>query len=334
MDAAAAYAQLARAALPGIPSLGSTGDKEAGTAIGAAAGNAFPVSRAAAWLTLEALVEVARPGEDASWQEYASSRRIAWKTGTSFGSRDAWAIGVTQDYVVAVWAGNASGLGRPEIKGTDAAAPLMFDLFQLLPPSGWFSEPAGELRMISVCVDSGYASGPSCPETLGIAVPEQAHVDEPCPYCRIVHLSDDGKQRVSAECAEDDGLVAVKRFVLPPAIEWYYRRSTIGYQPLPPWKPGCTVADASSVDMVAPENGALIYIPIELDGSYGMTVFRAVHRDANQSLFWHLDGDYLGETRGDHRMEARPVPGPHELTVIDQAGALATRRFEVLLRNE
>jgi penicillin-binding protein 1C len=317
---------LARAALAD-DAVGSGTASESGSGDG-------PVSRAAAWLTLEALVEVARPGEDASWQEYASSRRIAWKTGTSFGSRDAWAIGATQDYVVAVWAGNANGLGRPEIKGTDAAAPLMFDLFQLLPRSVWFPEPSAELKMITVCADSGYAAGPSCPGTLRIAVPAQAHVDEPCPYCRVVHLSDDGKQRVSAECAGDDGLVAVKRFVLPPAIEWYYRRSTIGYLPLPAWKPGCAVADATSVDVVAPENGALIYIPIELDGSYGMTVFRAVHRDANQTLFWHLDGDYLGETRGDHRLEARPTPGFHELTVIDQAGALATRRFEVLLRND
>jgi penicillin-binding protein 1C len=333
VDAAGAYAKLARAALPdGIAGQIRYEDAEPdGRSAGAPAA---PVSRAAAWLTLEALVAVARPGEDASWQEYASSRRIAWKTGTSFGARDAWAIGVTQDYVVAVWAGNASGQGRPEIKGTDAAAPLMFDLFQLLPRSVWFPEPAADLKLITVCADSGYAAGPSCPGTLRIAVPARAHVDEPCPYCRIVHLSDDGKQRVSAECAGEDGLVAVKRFVLPPAIEWYYRRSTITYRPLPPWKPGCAVADSSSVDLLAPENGALIYIPIELDGSPGRTVFRAVHRDAGQRLFWHLDGEYLGETTGDHRIEARPAPGRHELTVIDQRGAMATRSFEVLLRND
>ena len=334
VDAAAAYAQLARAALPGNPGNVDTGSNQAMKVPAKSSGNAFPVSRAAAWLTLEALVEVARPGEDASWQEYASSRRIAWKTGTSFGSRDAWAIGVTQDYVVAVWAGNASGLGRPEIKGTDAAAPLMFDLFQLLPRSAWFPGPVAELSMITVCADSGYAASPSCPGTLRIAVPSQAHVDEPCPYCRIVHLSGDGSLRVRAECAGEEGLQAVKRFVLPPAIEWYYRRSTLTYRPLPPWKPGCTVADTTAVDLLAPENSALIYIPIELDGSLGRTVFRAVHRDANQTLFWHLDGDYLGETRGDHRLEARPGPGPHELTVMDQSGSLVTRRFEVLLRND
>ncbi|MFH2115136.1 MAG: penicillin-binding protein 1C [Spirochaetota bacterium] len=334
VEAAAAFARLARAARPDGSALPGTGGDLDIAGSGVAEGNDTPVSRAAAWLTLEALVDVARPGEDASWQEYASSRRIAWKTGTSFGSRDAWAIGVTQDYVVAVWAGNASGQGRPEIKGTDTAAPLMFDLFQLLPRSAWFPEPVADLRMITVCADSGYAAGPACPATQRIAVPAQAHVDEPCPYCRIVHLSDDGALRVSAGCAGVDGLVAVKRFVLPPAIEWYYRRSTIGYRPLPPWKPGCTVADATAVDLVAPENGALLYIPIELDGSFGMTVFRAVHRDASQRLFWHLDGDYLGETSGDHRLEARPAPGFHELTVMDQTGSMATRRFEVLLRND
>jgi len=339
LDAAAAYAALARIAKSGT---GTQPDPDAMPFIGASWHKASPAtenrydppfSAGAAWLTLEALVNVARPGDEASWQEYASTRRVAWKTGTSFGSRDAWAIGVTTEYVVAVWAGNADGEGRPELKGTDAAAPLLFNVFQTLPRSAWFEEPRAGLRYETVCSSSGFITGPDCAETSRALVPANAVTDASCPYCTLVHLSEDGAYRVRAEAAVGLGVRTERRFVLPPAMEWYYSRSTIGYRPLPPWAPGMAGSESGTVEFIAPEEGASIFVPIELDGNPGMAVFRAVHRDAGARLFWHLDGDYLGETQGDHRVQARPAPGPHELVVMDQYGSSAARHFEVYSRN-
>lgn len=314
LDAARAYATLARAAQ------------------GIERQPAAPFSAGAAWLTLQALVEVARPGDEASWQEYASSRRIAWKTGTSFGSRDAWAIGVTPSWVVAVWVGNADGSGRPELKGTDTAAPLMFDLFQNLPQSRWFDEPAASLRYETVCADSGYVAGPDCARTTRILVPAAAKTDQVCPYCRVVHLSADGRYRVRAEDAGDAGMITERRFVLPPAIEWYYERSTIGYRPLPPWAPGLTGSESDALEFIAPEESSSIFVPIELDGRPGMTIFRVAYRGGAARLFWHLDGDYLGQTTADHRMEAHPAAGWHTLVVVDEDGSSISRRFEVYAR--
>jgi len=338
-DATAAYASLGRMAL-GREGVGERGGTVLGYGWRVGPGGVIgpvdagaPFSRAAAWLTLEALVKLGRPGDEAAWQEYASSLRVAWKTGTSFGSRDAWAIGVTPEYAVGVWVGNASGTGRPELKGTDAAAPLMFELFGLLPRSAWFPEPRGELEAVTVCAASGYAAGPDCAATVREFVPAGAVVDLACPYCMLAHLSADGEWRVSAECAGDAGLVVEKRFVLPPAMEWYYRRSSMDYRPLPPWLPGCAPAGSGSVEFISPEEGASIYVPVELDGLPGMTVFRAAHRDRAARLFWHLDGDYLGETVGDHRVEARPAPGEHELRVVDGNGESAVRRFTILSRD-
>ncbi|PKL26393.1 MAG: penicillin-binding protein 1C [Spirochaetae bacterium HGW-Spirochaetae-3] len=334
VDAAAAYAALARAAKAGSgagvePFVGASWRKDS-----PATARRYdpPFSAGAAWLTLEALVDVGRPGDDASWQEYASSRRVAWKTGTSFGSRDAWAVGATVDYVVGVWVGNADGEGRPELKGTDAAAPLLFDLFQSLPRSRWFDEPARSLRYETVCVASGYVAGPDCAETERVRVPVGSRTDLVCPYCRSVLLSADGRYRVRAENASADSRLE-RRFSLPPAMEWYYSRSTMGYRPLPPRAPGTEGPEAGAVEFLAPEEGASIFVPIDLDGDPGMAVFRAAHRDPSARLFWHLDGDYLGETVGDHRVQARPAPGPHELVVIDQDGSSASRRFEVYSRN-
>jgi penicillin-binding protein 1C len=101
------------------------------------------------WLTFEAMAEVSRPDLDASWKRLSGGRKIAWKTGTSFGFRDGWAIGVTPDYVVGVWAGNADGEGRPGLTGITAAAPILFDVFGLLPQkSSWFAEPFKEIKNV------------------------------------------------------------------------------------------------------------------------------------------------------------------------------------------
>jgi penicillin-binding protein 1C len=341
IDAASAYAALARMART-ASGHGSITHREAGNPFIGAYWRADveggtkpydpPFSPGAAWLTLQALVDVARPGEEASWQEYASSRRVAWKTGTSFGSRDAWAVGVSPDHVVAVWAGNADGTGRPELKGSQAAAPLLFDVFENLPRSAWFAQPPDGLRYETVCADSGFAAGPDCARTERVLVPAGSNTDKTCPYCTVVHLSEDGRYRVRAESAGSLGLRSERRFVLPPAIEWYYSRSTIGYKPLPPWAPGASGEATGDIEFIAPEEGSAILVPIELDGSPGKAVFRAASRNAGTRLFWHLDGDYLGETVGDHRMEARPAPGRHELVVVSEDGASASRRFEVYPR--
>src|SRR5690606_33961347 len=93
------------------------------------------------WFTFQAMEEVMRPGEEGLWQQFTSSQRIAWKTGTSFGFRDAWSIGITPKYVVAVWVGNTDGEGRAGLIGVQTAAPIMFDIFKTLPVSKWFSPP-------------------------------------------------------------------------------------------------------------------------------------------------------------------------------------------------
>ncbi len=97
--------------------------------------------KTALWYTFEVLKEVNRPDE-LDWRLISSVRKAAWKTGTSYGFRDAWAVGMTPDYTIGVWAGNAEGQGVPGLTGARTAGPVMFDILNLLPDSGrWFPEP-------------------------------------------------------------------------------------------------------------------------------------------------------------------------------------------------
>ena len=150
----------------------------------------------AAWLTLDALQNVHRPGET-GWEFFAGSRHIAWKTGTSFGFRDGWAVGVTPDYVVAVWAGNGDGEGRPGLTGTSMAAPLMFGLFNLLPVGNWFKPPADELVPMLFCHHSGYFPSRNA-RSLTPLVPSNTHV--PSALSSYVHLDREGRYTVTGKC--------------------------------------------------------------------------------------------------------------------------------------
>ena len=89
----------------------------------------------------EALKEVNRPQGSENWEFFTDAQPLAWKTGTSYGFKDAWAVGVTPKYAIGVWVGNADGEGRPGITGVEAAAPILFDVLNLLPNASWFETP-------------------------------------------------------------------------------------------------------------------------------------------------------------------------------------------------
>ena len=194
---------------------------------------------ASIWLALEAMVEVSRPDEELQWQQFSSSARIAWKTGTSFGNRDAWSIGVTPDYVVAVWVGNASGEGRPGLTGLGSAAPILFDIFKVLKPHNWFSMPESEMVEIPVCRYSGYRASGICESTNKIWVPKKALKTQVCPYHQIVHLDETGKWQVNSNCESIEKMQHVSWFVLPPVMEWYFKSKNPFYKGLPPFRADC-----------------------------------------------------------------------------------------------
>jgi len=285
----------------------------------------------AIYLTFKALLEVNRPDQEAEWRSFRGSRKIAWKTGTSFGFRDAWAIGTTPEYVVAVWAGNADGEGRPGLTGISAAAPLMFDIFDALPPTTWFTPPWGELVLVPVCSQSGYRSGPDCESTDTVWVPLKGVKTPPCPYHRIVHLDPSGKFRVNSDCEDVSRMLHVKWFVLPPAMEWYYKSGNPAYRPLPPMKAGCNEdANFKPMEFIFPRDVSKILIPKELDGKPGRIVFEAAHRNPGAKIHWYLDNLFLGTTTMPHQMAMNPEVGRHVVTLVDEGGGRLVKVIEVV----
>lgn len=287
------------------------------------------LSAASIWFTYEAMSALNRPEEEADWQQFESMKQIAWKTGTSYGGRDAWAIGTTPRYVVGVWVGNASGEGRPGLTGVGNAAPVLFDLFSLLPGSSWFDKPYDELEEVAICRNSGHKASQICDQTDTLYIPRSGINTPVCPYHQLVHLSADGRFRVNSSCESVDRMITRPWFVLPPSQEYYYRNYHIDYVPLPPIKPGCEQTKSSGqIELIYPEHNAVLYLPKGFSGKREKFIFKAAHAREEATIYWHLDDTYLGETTGpDHQIACRVSSGKHVLTLIDNWGNQRKIRF-------
>ncbi len=288
-----------------------------------------PLSPSSIWLTYEALRRVNRPETETGWQYFGSAPEVAWKTGTSFGFRDAWAIGTTPQYIVAVWAGNADGEGRPGLSGIASAAPLLFDIIRLLPPSAsWFAKPDDGMTLVEVCAASGYRAGPDCTDRKDEWVPEAGLRSEACPYHTIVSLDPTETWRVNSSCAAPGEMVARSWFVLPPAMEYYYRMRNPSYRTLPPFRKGCSDdMKLPSMEFIYPSRDARIFIPRSLQGQLMSMLPEIAHRRRNATVYWHLDNQYIGMTRHIHQTEIRVGEGEHLITAVDEEGMTVSRKF-------
>jgi penicillin-binding protein 1C len=295
-------------------------------------GNHFRTDKACIYSTLEAMVDVNRPDEDGNWRAFASAQKIAWKTGTSFGFRDAWAIGVTPDYVVCVWMGNADGEGRPGLTGIKAAAPVLFDVFALLPrSSSWFLAPRDDMFKTAICSESGHRASDICTKADTVWIPRTCLGTMACPYHQTLHLSADKRYRVDSECESVFNMKHVTWFVLPPVIEKYYKFNHPNYREVPEFKPECLAKVADKcIALLYPRPNGKIYVPVEIDGRRGRTVFEATHRNVSTRIYWHLDNEFIGETKEIHQMALNPAPGRHKLMLVDENGISVTVKFETL----
>jgi penicillin-binding protein 1C len=286
------------------------------------------LSAASLWFTFDAMSAVNRPEEESEWQQFESMKRVAWKTGTSFGGRDAWAIGITPCYVVGVWVGNASGEGRSGVTGVGYAAPVLFDLFSLLPSCSWFNKPYDELEKVSVCQKSGYKASSLC-ESESMYVPISCRKTRVCPFHKLVHLTLDGRYQVNSSCESVDNIKTCSWFVLPPAQEYYYRNNHVDYQTLPPFKPGCELASERQIDIIYPEHNSVLFLPKGLSGQQEKFVFKAADGRPDAKVYWYVDKTYLGETMTNHQMACIVKQGKHLLTLVDDAGNQRKIMFEV-----
>ena len=261
-----------------------------------------------------------QPG--AVWQTFDALKEV-------YGFRDAWAVGVTPRYAVGVWVGNATGEGKPGLVGAQTAGPVLFDIFNLLPSSSWFTRPAGIFVEAEVCRKSGHLKGRFCDETDTLLVLPAGLRTEACPYHHLVTLSANESQRIYENCANTEPTLRKSWFTLPPVWEWYYKQHHPEYKPLPPFKAGCGEDTFQPMQFIYPPMNARIKLPKQLDGSKGFLTVELAHNNPNATVFWHLDETYQAQTQDFHKISLQPAAGKHSLTAVDGEGNTISTTFFV-----
>lgn len=278
----------------------------------------FPLrDKVALYHTFNAMREVNRP-DQMDWRRATSVQNVAWKTGTSYGSRDGWAVGITPQYAVGVWVGNADGSGVAELTGARCAGPVLFDVYALLPSSRWFDEPkVSDGEVVRVCRHSGYRASRHCTDCEEVLLPRNSSKSTLCPYCTEVLVSLDGERRVTdrseptrSECY----------FALPPHMEHYYKQQHPEYHSLPVATSAIGVDAQDAFHFIYPADGNVISPAKQMDGTRGGFVCKVAHSSASTELFWHLDGNYIGSTTNVHHMQIQPSIGYHRITAVDDRG--------------
>ena len=275
---------------------------------------------ASIYLTFESMKQVNRPESDESWEFYDSSQEIAWKTGTSFGFRDAWAIGTTKDYVVGVWVGNADGEGRPGLVGVQTAAPILFDVFDLLPKSDSFTKPYDEMLEVDICKKSGYRASSLCTESELRYIQISGQKTEPCPFHQLIHLDTSERFQVNSTCESVSNISNKTWFVLPPLQAYYFKTKNPFYKVLPPFREDCSQASGISMEFIYPNQQSTIFLPKDFDGNTNDLVLKVAHSKPELELYWYIDSKFIGSTKDIHDMAVLPTEGKHIITVVDEMG--------------
>jgi penicillin-binding protein 1C len=295
------------------------------------------LSTAAARRTMEILTEVRRPDDDGVDRTLFTPRRpVAWKTGTSFGKRDAWAVGATPDWVVGVWVGNFSGQGNASLGGARAAAPVLFSALELLPghqDGGWYGEPR-DIRPVRLCAASGYRAGDDCPDVAIAHQPRQAPPLGICPFHRAFWVDSTSGHEVCSRCWGRRQPTRIVRLILPADAGRIMRRAGHQVADPPSHDPDCPVSgSATPLRVVYPTTGATLLVPRDLDGRVEAVTLRAAHASSTASLHWYVDGDYCGRTVRDHAVSLVLDGGRHLVEVVDQDGRSARSFFTVERRS-
>jgi penicillin-binding protein 1C len=287
------------------------------------------VTNSSIWATFEAMTKVVRPEEHVFWEEFLSSRKVAWKTGTSFGNKDAWSVGITPDWVVGVWVGNANGEGRPELTGVRSAAPILFDVFSILPTTQWFTMPK-DTRLEQICKHSGMQANEYCPETSQEWIPDKTYLTSICTYHKPIYLDKKAQFRVNSSCYSLNEAVREIYFVLNPIEDWYFRKYHSWYKGLPSFLPECTGQKQQTLmQLIYPAEGVTVFIPRDYNGNPGKIILEAVHANPGKKVYWNVNEQFLGITQNVHKISFLPQKGIQKIVLVDEDGFEIRRTITV-----
>lgn len=290
------------------------------------------LSPEAAAMVLDILATTRRPDLPDAWQFTVGTPAVAWKTGTSFGHRDAWAVGVNRDLAVGVWVGNPDGSQCTAISGTRHAGPLLFDLFRALAPGVTrlpeFPVPA--LVRTELCAVSGDRPGPFCPTVTSPAIAGVTHLPA-CGMHRRIFVDEGTGLRLQGDCLLNRPSRAETAVVWPAELVAFRQAQGSPLPGLPRMHPGCPdVPEESGPVILSPTPGTPYLSRPDAPAEFQRLALSAAPGAGAQTHYWYVDGGYAGQAPPERPCFVPLTPGAHEATVTDDLGRSARSAFTVL----
>lgn len=278
------------------------------------------LSPASTYMINETLSKVNRPDFPLNWQSTEKMPKIAWKTGTSYGRRDAWSIGYNKNFTVGVWVGNFSALGIPELSGANVATPLLFRIFNTVDYDSdqeWFTQPKDcEIRM--VCSETGLPPTDHCSSTVSDYFIPLVSGTQVCNNMEELAVSPDEKISYCKSCQPESGYKKKWYKIVSPEMQHYFEEHHIMYVHIPPHNPNCERLFAGGAPVITfPKNGAEYLIskkhpePLQLTCNVGNDVGK---------VFWYINDQFYKTTDAKTKQFFIPEEGPVKISCTDDKG--------------
>lgn len=278
----------------------------------------------------EILTNVARPDMPESWRLTRDRPAAAWKTGTSFGHRDAWAVGFGPTLAVGVWVGNPDGSPVKGISGSRHAGPLLFDVLRALEPASrdLHLPKAPELRTIRLCAASRLPAGPDCPEVVETVAGPRMSLPRCTDHRRVLVDAQTGL-RLQGDCLlRRPATSEVVRTVPPELAAWLAAQ----HRPVPaPPEPSplCTGVPDGGPSITSPSGDTPYLLRDDAPSEYQQIVLEAATGEPDRPLWWYVDNRFAGKSTGDDKLFHHARPGIHRVSVTDEQGRTDSLTFTV-----
>jgi penicillin-binding protein 1C len=270
----------------------------------------------------ETLTRVERPDLPTSWERALAVPAVAWKTGTSYGHRDAWAIGYSADHVIGVWVGNMNGAPVKGISGAVHAGPILFELFRSIESHGsrLAAPPGLNIREIEVCAESRQLPGPDCQKRVTAKIIPGVTKLAACSLHRRMLVDATTGRALDGDClaAHEAKTITVAQY--PAELVSWWRAVGIAFEALPDPEPGCGAPRGEGPRIVSPNPATPYTLRRDSPAEFQQIALTADAPAGSRRLSWYVDGALAAQGEPGQRLFWQPNIGTHRLVVADDQG--------------
>lgn len=277
------------------------------------------ISASAAFMTTQILTRLQRPDLPGQYQNVSDLPRVAWKTGTSFGRRDAWSIGYNPHFTVGVWVGNFPGKGVPGLNGAQHATPLLFKIFEALPEydKSWFNEPEGLSHRL-VCANSGLLPSQYCDNLIEDFFIPGISATQRCDCMKEVLVSSDSSRAFCVHCCPETGYFRKLYRNLPAPLIAYYEANHIPYDNIPLHNEKCLYLAHGNAPVITSLTDGAEYLFIR--GENQQCALSCAAENGVNVVYWYVNDVYVGMTKPTEPLFFSPTEGRIKVSCVDDCG--------------